>query len=148
MPSTCESGQIGSGPDSDSNILESSHEPDNLKPGEGGAEDKEDDDMDNFMNAGRAKPNTKEEICDWHKLRERIKSDLAMAYKQHDSLSQLNQFLILRNFATLRIKGIRHIAVSQEITQQWHDGTGIHFARQVRFLACHYQLFECLPANS
>src|SRR5713226_5607326 len=38
VPSTCKSGQIGSGPDSDSDILESSHEPDDLEPGEGGAE--------------------------------------------------------------------------------------------------------------
>ena len=148
VPSTCESGQIESGPDSDSDIPESSHEPDDLEPGEGGAEDEEDDDMDNFMDASRAKPNMKEEIRDWHKLREQIKSDLATAHKQHDSLSQLNQFLILRNFATLWIKGIGCIAASQEIAWQWHDGTGIHFACQVRFLAHHYQLFECLPANS
>src|ERR1700730_16817528 len=28
---------------------------------------------------------------------------------------------------------------------QWQDGVGSHFARQIRFLARHYQLFEQLP---
>jgi hypothetical protein len=28
---------------------------------------------------------------------------------------------------------------------QWHKGKGTHFARWVRILACHYQLFEQLP---
>ncbi len=135
MPSTCDSllvpkklDQIGSGSDGDSDILESSHEPDELEPREGGAEAEENDDIDDFMDASGA-------------------SDLAMAHKQHDSLSQLNQFLILRNFTTLWIKGIRHILMSQEIMWQWHNSAGIHFACQVRFLAYHYQLFEYLPAS-
>ncbi len=68
VPSTYKLGQIGSGPDSDSDIPESSHEPDNLEPGKGEAEDEEDDNMDNFMDTGGAEPNTKEEIHDWHKL--------------------------------------------------------------------------------
>src|SRR6266851_1305727 len=32
--------------------------------------------------------------------------------------------------------------MSKEIVRQWHEGTGIHFACQIRFLAQHYQLFE------
>jgi hypothetical protein len=45
-------------------------------------EDKEDnaeDEIDIFMDAGGSKP--KEDICNWHKLRDRIISDLAMAHK-------------------------------------------------------------------
>jgi len=32
--------------------------------------------------------------------------------------------------------------MSKEIVRQWHEGTGIHFACQIRFLVQHYQLFE------
>src|SRR5260370_39780072 len=71
-----------------------------------------------------------------------------MAYKCHVSLSCINKFLILRKFATLRIKGIGCIVVSQEITWQWHNGMGVHFARKIRFLARHYQLFKYLPASN
>ncbi len=59
----------------------------------------------------------------------------------------MNQLAILRNFATLCIKGVRRIAASEEIVQQWHEGSGIHFAHQIRFVAHHYQLFEQLPAE-
>jgi hypothetical protein len=71
-----------------------------------------------------------------------------MAHKQNNSLSCLNQLMILRNFATLRIKGIRCMHASQDIAQQWQDGTGTHFACHIHFLACHYQLFEHLPAST
>src|SRR5258707_5730562 len=71
-----------------------------------------------------------------------------MAHKWHDSLSCINKFLILRNFATLWIKGIGCIVASQEIAQQWHNGAGVHFAHQVQFLAWHYQLFEYLLASN
>jgi hypothetical protein len=40
------------------------------------------------------------------------------------------------------------IIASQEIARQWQDGAGVHFARRVRFLARHYQLFEQLPASN
>jgi len=46
--------------------------------------------------------------------------------------------MILQNFATLQIKGLGCMATSEEIVWQWHDGKGVHFARQVRMLACHY----------
>jgi len=51
-----------------------------------------------------------------------------MAEKQNRTLAQKNQLLILQNFATLRIKGLRQMAASEEIAQQWHDGVGIYFA--------------------
>jgi hypothetical protein len=35
--------------------------------------------------------------------------------------------------------------VSEEVTQQFHEGAGVHFARKIRFIACHYQLLEQLP---
>jgi hypothetical protein len=66
-------------------------------------------------------------------------------YKKNESPTILNKLTILRNFATLRIKGVRRIAASEEITRQFHKGTGHHFARQIRALAQHYQLFEQLP---
>jgi hypothetical protein len=39
----------------------------------------------------------------------------------------MNQLTILRNFATLHIKGLQHMATSEEIVQQWHNCVGIHF---------------------
>jgi hypothetical protein len=54
---------------------------------------------------------------------------------------------ILQNFATLRIKGVGRIAASEEIARLWKDGVGTYFARQIRFITRHYQLFEELPAE-
>jgi len=54
----------------------------------------------------------------------------------------------LRNFATLRLKGLGRIAASKEIARQWHDkldGSSDHFACRIRALARHYQIFEQLP---
>jgi hypothetical protein len=84
-------------------------------------------------------------IRSWHALREKIKGDLK---KRNLPLSQHNQLLIIRNFATLRIKGLKRIAASLEIAHQWHEGNGNYFARRVRALARHYQLFEELPAET
>ena len=67
------------------------------------------------------------------------------AYKGNKTCTQVNQLTILRNFATLYIKGLGHIDASNELARQWYKGTGIHFACCIRFLACHYQLFEQLP---
>jgi hypothetical protein len=77
-------------------------------------------------------------------LRDQIKANLK---KQGSTLplSQINQLLILRNFTTLRLKGYWTIAASLEIARQWHEKDGTHFARKVRSLAQHYQLFEQLP---
>lgn len=83
------------------------------------------------------------EIRDWGVLRDQIKLDLKK--KRDLPLSKINQLLILRNFATLRLKGYHKIPVSLEIARQWHEKDGTHFARKVRSLARHYQLFEQLP---
>jgi hypothetical protein len=86
------------------------------------------------------------EIRDWEALRTQIKADLK---KKHKSLplSQINQLMILRNFANLRLKGYGRIEASFEIARQWHekDGSNTHFARRIRALARHYQIFEQLP---
>jgi hypothetical protein len=37
------------------------------------------------------------------------------------------------------------MAASEEIAWQFHEGVGSYFARQIRVLARHYQLFEQLP---
>lgn len=109
--------------------------------------DKEEDGMDSFLDAGGAEPNAREEVRGWDVLREQVKADLHSAKKRKLTLTQVNQLLIIRNFATLRLKGFGRIAASQEIARQWHEGEGVHFARQVRALARHYQLFEQLPVE-
>ena len=105
--------------------------------------DDEEDDMDNFMEASGCEP--KEDVRKWPELRDQIKADLEAAHKRKESITQINELLILRNFATLRIRGDGRIAASMQIARQWTDGVGTHFARQIRFLARHYQLFEQLP---
>jgi hypothetical protein len=89
-------------------------------------------------------PNAK--IRDWEVLRAQIKADLK---KKHKSLplSQINQLMVLRNFANLRLKGYGRIQASYEITQQWYEkeGSASYFARRIRALARHYQIFEQLP---
>jgi len=39
------------------------------------------------------------------------------------------------------------MAASENIARQWKEGKGVYFARQIRVLARHYQLFEQLPAE-
>jgi len=86
------------------------------------------------------------EIQDWNTLRTQIKKDLKKGHKSLP-LSQINQLMILRNFATLRLKGYSRIDASFEIARQWQEkeGSNIHFARRVRALARRYQIFEQLP---
>ncbi|KIL54192.1 hypothetical protein M378DRAFT_188729 [Amanita muscaria Koide BX008] len=86
----------------------------------------------------------KADIRSWHELRDQIKKDLK---KNHYTLSQINQLLIIRNFATLRLKGYGRMEASMTIAEQWHEGTGsqVHFSRRVRALARHYQIYEQLP---
>jgi len=62
-------------------------------------------------------------------------------------LSQLNQLMIISNFATLQLKGLSRTQASIEIACQWHEGQGNWFSRHVRALACHYQIFEKLPVE-
>ena len=84
------------------------------------------------------------DIRDWKMLCDQIRADLKKRLKALP-LSQVNQLLILSNFATLRLKGVSQINASHEIARQWHDGKGTYFARCVRALARHYQVFEQLP---
>ncbi|KAI6145546.1 hypothetical protein BKA82DRAFT_4357635 [Pisolithus tinctorius] len=84
------------------------------------------------------------EIHDWKALRDQIQGDLKKHLKTLP-LSQLNQLHILSSFATLQLKGVSRINASLEIARQWHDGKGTYFARSVRALARHYQVFEQLP---
>jgi hypothetical protein len=107
----------------------------------------EEDDIDYLLDAAGSEPKGKEEVCGWEELQEQIKEDQRRAHKEHKPLTYMNQLTILRNFATLHIKGLRHIATSKEIVQQWHESAGVHFAYQIQFMACHYQLFEQLPAK-
>jgi len=83
-------------------------------------------------------------IRDWADLRTNIKNDL----KKHSKtlpLSQLNQLMIICNFATLQLKGLSRMQASIEIAHQWHEGQGNWFAQCVHALAHHYQIFEKLP---
>jgi hypothetical protein len=121
--------------DGNEDIAVSHGEPDGAEHNSTIGSDNEEDDIDNVMEASGSQPKAKEEICRWEELREQIKSDLEEAHKRHETLTHMNKLLILRNFATLRIKGTRQINASKEIAQQWHKGTGVHFARQIRFLA-------------
>jgi len=88
----------------------------------------------------------KADIQGWEELRTQIKDDLK---KKSLPLSQINQLMILRNFATLRIKGHKRMDASAAITHQWHekDTSNTHFARRICALAHHFQVFEQLPCE-
>jgi len=74
-------------------------------------------------------PKAKEEVCTWEVLHEQIKDNLV---KEHGKNKiHTNQLTILRNFAMLHIKEMGHIAVSEDITWQWHEGAGIHFTHRI-----------------
>ncbi|EAU92024.2 hypothetical protein CC1G_06011 [Coprinopsis cinerea okayama7 len=93
---------------------------------------------------------TASDIRPWDVLRERINK--AMEPKQWKKLTQThqNQYLILRAFATLRLRGIGRLEASQQIALQWSQdikGSGVSFARRVRALARHYQIWEQLPVE-
>jgi hypothetical protein len=107
--------------------------------------DGEEEDTDLLLDAVVSEPKAKEDVRSWEELREQIKDDLHRGHKKHAPHAHTNQLTILRNFATLRIKGKGRIAASEAIVQQFHEGVGVHFARRIRFLARHYQMFEQLP---
>ena len=98
-------------------------------------EEEEEEEMDNFIEAGGLELRAKDDIRGWKELRDQIKSDMNEAHKKHEPLTHMNKLLILRNFATLCIKGVKRIVASQEIAQQFHEGTGAHFACRIWFLA-------------
>ena len=83
-------------------------------------------------------------VRDWSEIRKDIKTHLKKNQKSL-TLSEINQYLIISNFATLRLKGQKRTQASLEIARQWHEGEGNWFSRRVRALARHYQMFEELP---
>jgi hypothetical protein len=103
------------------------------------------EDTDLLLNAMGAGPKAKDDVRSWEELHEQIKDDQRQGHREHAPHSHMNKLTILRNFATLRIKGKARIAASEEIARQFHKGAGMHFARKIRFIARHYQLFEQLP---
>jgi len=86
----------------------------------------------------------KDHIRDWADLQSDIKALLKKKSKSLP-LSQINQYLIISNFATLCLKGFSRTQASLEIARQWHEGQGTWFAQRVRVLARHFQIFEKLP---
>jgi hypothetical protein len=81
------------------------------------------DDLDECVHAGV-------DVRGWALLRDQIKQDLKVGAKTLP-MSKINQLLVLRNFATLRLKGCGIIEAGNEITRQWHEGEGKHYARKV-----------------
>lgn len=77
------------------------------------------------------------DIRSWHDLRAQIVNDLSHKSKTL-SLSHINQLMILRNFATLQLKGYTHYQASIAITTQWrmNNTSGTYFALKIRSLAC------------
>jgi hypothetical protein len=141
-----DSGQGADDSDNDNDDDDDEDEDDDDDEADVGSEGEEQT-IDNLLDAGGAEPKAIEEIQGWHELREQIKADLTLANKKKEMTGKITQLLVLRNFATLRIKGYGRMAASKDIARQWHEGSGAHFARRVRVLARHYQLFEQLPAE-
>ncbi|KIJ24834.1 hypothetical protein M422DRAFT_274299 [Sphaerobolus stellatus SS14] len=87
------------------------------------------------------------EIHGWAELRGQINDDLKKKFKTFTP-SQVNQLIILRSFATLRLRSVGKLKASEQIALQWQDdvnGSAAHFARRIRALASHYQVNEQLP---
>ena len=107
-------------------------------------EDESEEDIEDWEEALDDAVQGNADIRDWEVLREQIKTTLRKKSKQLP-LTQINQLMILTNFATLRLKGYTRNAASLEIAKQWHNGDGVWFARRICSLARHYQVFEQLP---
>ncbi|THU87050.1 hypothetical protein K435DRAFT_682354, partial [Dendrothele bispora CBS 962.96] len=84
------------------------------------------------------------DIRPWDELRDQLKNDLKMK-KNRLSLSEVNKMMILVNFANLRLKGESRMQASEIVAKAWHNNEGKWFARRIRDLARHYQVFEQLP---
>ncbi|KAJ7939270.1 hypothetical protein B0H13DRAFT_2301032 [Mycena leptocephala] len=74
-------------------------------------------------------PKTVANIRPWDELRDQIKGELKKKSKLLP-LSKVNQLLIRRNFATLRLKGLGKMDASTEIARQWHEGEGLPVERR------------------
>ncbi|KAJ3004691.1 hypothetical protein NUW54_g4694 [Trametes sanguinea] len=121
---------------SSSSLCPSASEP------QGSSEDEWEEEVSSTLQLGT-------KIRGWDVLRAQVKQDLADKAQQLP-ISRVNQLCIIRNFATLRLKGKGRIAASLEIAQQWQErvGSEAYFARRVRTLARHYQIFEQLPVET
>ncbi|KAJ7715735.1 hypothetical protein B0H16DRAFT_1477153 [Mycena metata] len=85
-------------------------------------------------------------ILTWTEIRDLVDKKLRAAKKSHTPLAQVNQLLIIRNFATLSLKGFGCIQASVEIARQWHKDKGVHFARRVRaFSSAILKIFKISP---
>ena len=127
---------------------ESSEWEDGIQADDEEAEEPEEVMIESLLDASGTDPRPKVDVRSWKELQEQLKDDIINAHKKHAKLTTINQLLLLRNFSTLRIKGIRRMAASQEIAWQWHEGEGVHFTRRVCILAHHYQVYEQLPTQS
>ncbi len=112
--------------DSDDDSADSSRE-----VGSGNTSDREEDDMDNFIEASGSDPKAKEDIRSWKELREQLKLDWLEGQKKNERPTHLNKLTILQNFTTLCIKGVRRITASKEIMRVWQDGVGMYFTHQI-----------------
>jgi len=63
--------------------------------------EEEKEDLVQFLDEARPELAMKEKVHEWPELQEQIKEDLQGTYKQHTPAFQINQLLILRNFANL-----------------------------------------------
>jgi len=104
----------------------------------------EEEDTNLLLDAVGAEPKVKDDMRSWEELREQIKDNQRQEYREYAPHSHINKLIILRNFATLHIKGRARIAMSKEIVWQFHKGAGMHFAHKIQFIVRHYQLFEQL----
>jgi hypothetical protein len=91
----------------------------------------EEEDTNLLLDAVGAEPKVKDDVRSWEELREQIKDDLRQGHREHAPHSHMNKLTVLRNFATLRIKGRARIAASEEVARQFHEGAGVHFARKI-----------------
>jgi hypothetical protein len=144
-PSPVEVEDSGSDAEGGNDAASLSDQLDSPQDDEANGSEEEEEDVDMLLDAAGSEPKAKEEVRGWNELREQIKDDILKAYRENKTRTRANQLTILRNFATLRIKGLGRIDASKDVARQWHEGEGVHFARRIRFLARHYQLFEQLP---
>jgi len=85
----------------------------------------ESEDWESKLEEGLQGP--KSHIHDWSDLQTQIKDHLKKNSKTLP-LSQVNQLLIILNFATLHLKGFSRTHAGLKIAQQWHKGQGNWFA--------------------
>lgn len=95
----------------------------------GEANEEEADEEEALLEAGGAEAKSVDAIRGWEELREEIKGELKRLKKSKGGrLTEINQLLIIRNFATLCLKGLGRMAASEHIAQEWHESKdGVQF---------------------